>query len=181
MNRDGVQSSIRRNLGIAADKTGKEPLAEQGIAEMMSDLYINFADPLNHNTLFTWHIMLNKGNNKLNDIGRYCTHKEPMHVVSVPFHDPSIHFEATPSYIVPTEIERFIDWFNTTSPDGTTPLSPLTRSAISNLYFVSVHPFEDGNGRIARALAEKVLSQSLKHPTLIALSHTIKIWSQRIL
>ncbi len=70
-------------------------------------------------------------------------------------------------------MKRFIRWFNQTSPTGKTPLSALTRAGIAHWYFVTIHPFEDGNGRIARALAEKALSQNLGQPTLIALSHII--------
>jgi len=64
------------------------------------------------------------------------------------------------------EMSAFIDWFNTTSPLGKSPLPALTRASIAHLYFVSIHPFEDGNGRIARALVEKVLAQHLEQPTL---------------
>lgn len=70
-------------------------------------------------------------------------------------------------------MEQFIDWFNRTAPGEKATLSPLVRAGIAHLYFVTIHPFEDGNGRIGRALAEKALSQSLGKPTLIALSSTI--------
>ncbi|MDQ6968642.1 MAG: Fic family protein, partial [Mariprofundaceae bacterium] len=65
-------------------------------------------------------------------------------------------------------------WFNRTSPDGKHPLPALIRAGMAHFHFVSIHPFEDGNGRIARALSEKILAQSLKQPTLIALSHVIE-------
>jgi len=71
-------------------------------------------------------------------------------------------------------MKRFIAWFNATAPGGKTPLPALTRAAIAHLYFVCIHPFEDGNGRIGRALAEKSLAQNLGQPSLIALAYTIE-------
>src|SRR5690606_21218339 len=67
-----------------------------------------------------------------------------------------------------------IKWFQDTAPDGRNPLPALTRAGIAHLYFVCIHPLEDGNGRIGRAIAEKALAQSFGQPTLIALSHTIQ-------
>jgi Fic family protein len=75
---------------------------------------------------------------------------------------------------VPDEMKRFVSWFNDTAPDGKHPLPALTRSGIAHLYFVCIHPFEDGNGRIGRALAEKSLAQNLGQPSLIALAYTIE-------
>jgi Fic family protein len=85
-----------------------------------------------------------------------------------PMHEPRVHFEAPPSMRVPEEIARFIDWFNRTAPSGAAPLHALTRAGIAHLYFESIHPFEDGNGRIGRAIAEKALAQSFGQPTLTA-------------
>jgi Fic family protein len=85
-----------------------------------------------------------------------------------------VHFEAPPSKVIPQEMTAFNIWFNRTAPGGKQPLPALTRAGIAHLYFVSVHPFEDGNGRIGRAIAEKSLAQNLQRPTLIALAHTIE-------
>ena len=71
-------------------------------------------------------------------------------------------------------MKRFITWFNDTAPRGKNPLPALTRAGIAHLYFVCIHPFEDGNGRIGRALAEKSLAQNLGQPSLIALAYTIE-------
>lgn len=173
LNRDSIQSSIRRKFGLSVDNR-KIPPAEHGIAGMMVDLYQNFSTTLSHETLFYWHKMLTNGRHDLNDMGRYRTHEEPMQVISGRIDNPKIHFEAPPSKIVTQEMDRFIAWFNDTAPGGKSPLSALIRSAIAHLYFVSIHPFEDGNGRMARAVAEKSLSQSLGAPTLIALAHAIE-------
>jgi Fic family protein len=75
---------------------------------------------------------------------------------------------------MPAEMQRFNTWFNSTAPQGSQPLPALTRAGLVHLYFVCIHPFEDGNGRIGRALAEKSLAQNLRHPSLIALAYTIE-------
>lgn len=172
LNRDSVQSSIRRQLGLVSDHR-RVPPAEQGIGEMMVDLYRNFAGPLDHDTLFGWHRMLTSGRRDLRDIGRYRTHPEPMQVVSGKIYDPKVHFEAPPSERVEAEMTRFLAWFNATSPTASNPLPVLARAGIAHLYFESIHPFEDGNGRVGRAIAEKVLAQSLGSPTLTAIAATI--------
>jgi Fic family protein len=89
-------------------------------------------------------------------------------VVSGAIHDPKVHFEAPPSASVPAEMTRFIDWFNRSAPGNSEALPALTRAGIAHLYFICIHPFEDGNGRIGRAIVEKVLAQNLGHPTLTA-------------
>lgn len=173
LNRESIQSSIRRNFGLATDNR-KIPAAEHGIADMMVDVYQDFACPLSHEILFKWHRMVTNGRQDLTDIGSYRTHAEPMQVVSGYLHALTIHFEAPPSDDVPAEMERFLQWFNRTGPDGKEPLPPLTRAALAHLYFVCIHPFEDGNGRIGRAIAEKAIAQCLHQPSLVALSQVIQ-------
>ena len=172
LNRESLQSSIRRNFGLATDNRKVSP-AEQGIAEMMVELHRNFDRPLTDQLLFHWHELLMKGRRDLKDLGRYRTDVEPMQVVSGPIHEPKVHFEAPPSALVPSEMARFVQWLAATAPGSKDPLPTLTRAGIAHLYFVSVHPFEDGNGRIGRAIAEKVISEGLGQATLIALSNTI--------
>ena len=172
LDRASVQSSLRKQLGLATDERRVRP-AERGIAEMMVDLYRSFAEPLSEEMLFRWHRMVMSGSRNLRDVGRYRTGAEPMQVVSGPIGDARVHFEAPPSSRVPSEMKRFIAWFNRTAPAREEPLSALTRAGIAHLYFESIHPFEDGNGRIGRAIAEKALAQSLGQPTLTALAATI--------
>ena len=173
LDRVSVQSSLRRQFGLGTDDR-RIPPAESGIAQMMVDLYKNFKAPLTHETMFAWHSMLMNGAQRINTIGDYRTHPEPMQVVSPNLANPKVHFEAPPSSEVKEEMDEFISWFNETAPEGKRPLPALTRAAITHLYFVSIHPFEDGNGRIGRALSEKSLAQNLDHPSLIALAYTIE-------
>ena len=172
LDRSSVQSSIRRQLGLAIDHR-KIGAAEQGVSEMMVDLHRTYAEPLSHDMLFRWHRMLTMGRRDLKNVGSYRTHVEPMQVVSGAIHDPKVHFEAPPSASLPAEMSRFIEWFNCSSPGNAEPFPALTRAGIAHLYFICIHPFEDGNGRIGRAIVEKVLAQSLGHPTLTALAETI--------
>lgn len=172
LNRDSLQSSIGKNFGLLTDLRKINP-AEYGVSEMMIDLYKNFSIPLTHDQLFQWHRMLMNGRQDLKNIGSYRTHEEEMQIISGRIDKPTIHFEAPASKQVMTEMEQFIEWFNNTSPSGKTPLPYCTRASIAHLYFETIHPFEDGNGRIGRAIAEKVIAQSLRQPFLSTLSQTI--------
>lgn len=169
LDRESLQSSIRKQLGLQADERAIPP-AEQGVAEMVVDLYESFRTPLAHETLLRWHRTLLKGRKGIQDIGRYRTNPEPMQVVSGAMHQPNVHFEAPPSPTVPTEMNAFISWFNRSR----NRLPILARAGIAHSYFVSIHPFEDGNGRIGRAVSEKAMAEALDQPTLIALAQTIE-------
>ncbi len=166
LNRDSLHSSILRNFGLKTDNRKISP-AEQGIVKMMLDLYHNFTKPLSHKALCNWNSMITNDSN-------YRSSKEPMQVVSGSVYNPKIHFEAPPSDRLHKEMNIFIEWFNTSNPKGKTPLLPLMRAGVAHLYFVCIHPFEDGNGRVARALAEKSLSQCIGQPSLISLSKIIE-------
>jgi Fic family protein len=171
LDRASVQSSIRRELGLAAGRRAGR--AEQGIAELMVNLYRSFADPLSAETLLLWHRMLLKGRSDLRDVGRYRSSGDPMQIVSGQVGAPRVHFEAPPGSQVPREMQRFLTWFNQSAPDGPHALPALTRAGLAHLYFESIHPFEDGNGRIGRAISQKALAQSLGQPTLTALATTM--------
>jgi Fic family protein len=172
LDRASVQSSIQSQLGLFDDNRRVKP-AERGVSEMMIDLYKTFSAPLTSKTFFKWHRMLMGGRRDLTDVGRYRTSAEPMQVLSGATGSPKVHFEAPPSRKVPAEMARFIGWFNRTAPTSAEPLPALTRAGVAHLYFESIHPLEDGNGRIGRALAEKSLAQTLGQPSLIALAATI--------
>ncbi|RUU13606.1 Fic family protein [Mesorhizobium sp. USDA-HM6] len=173
LNRESLQSSLRQQLGLGTE-TRRIPPAERGIAEMMADVYLHFADPLSHRTLYTWHKMVMSGERRIETIGNYRQHVDAMQIVSNRLDKPKVHFEAPPSARVKTEMDAFAAWFNDSAPKGKTPLPALTRAGIAHLYFESIHPFEDGNGRIGRALCEKALAQNLGEPSLIALAYTIE-------
>lgn len=172
LDRESVQSSIRRQLGLAVDKQKVRP-TEAGIAEMHVNAFKTFSEPLSHDTLFAWHGMVASGRRDLEVIGRYRDHAEPMRVVSGTGAKQRIHFEAPPSKRVEAEMRAFIRWFNAGAPGGDLSIPILARAGIAHLWFESIHPFEDGNGRIGRAVAEKAIMQRLLHPSVTALSSTL--------
>ncbi len=163
LERASMQSSIKRHFGLNADLK-PESKKESGMAELLCNVYETFNRPLTDEMLWEWHSMLFKGQ------GQYRTHPEPMQIVSRRLDSHEVFFEAPPSDNVPHEMAKFIEWFNMTAQSE--PI--LVRAAIAHVYFESIHPFEDGNGRIGRILVEKVLSQGVEQPILISVSKTIE-------
>ncbi|ALA25049.1 cell filamentation protein Fic [Piscirickettsia salmonis] len=168
LNRDSVQSSVRKELGLTVNHYKASP-AEAGVAEMMVKLYQNIAEPLTETMLFDWHKMLMNGRRDLDYIGSYRSHAEAMQIVSGPDYNRKIHYEAPPSQNVASEMSTFLDWFITPEKN----ISAITRAAIAHLWFESIHPFEDGNGRIGRAIAEKALAQGVSVPIMTMLAKVL--------
>ena len=171
LDRASVQSSIQRQMGLAGDNRRVGP-AERGASEIIAHLYKTLSAPLPEEMLSAWHRTLMSGRRDLADAGRCRTGAEPRQVLSGPMGSPRIRFEAPPSQKVASETARFIDWFNRAAPGHEQPLPALTRAGVTHLYFESIHPFEDGNGRLGRA-APKCLAQNLGQPSLIALAAAI--------
>lgn len=168
LNRDSVQASLRQQMGLGGEAM-RIPPRERGITEMMADLYRSFDRRPTHKSLYGWHKMVMSGERAIDTIGAYRRHDDAMQIVSGAVGRQKVHFEAPPSNRIKPEMMAFINWFN-----GSKKLPALTRAGMAHLYFESIHPFEDGNGRIGRALSEKALAQSLGQPTLIALAYTIE-------
>ena len=173
LSRTDVISSVRKNMGLVSEMPVKDKRA-QGVGELMIKVRNSFAAPLSEKMLLDWHSLLMSYRKNL-ETGKWRTQNEPMQVISGAIGKIKVHFEAPPSVEIPAEMQRFIDWFNATAPGGRKeiPKAPI-RSAIAHLYFESIHPFEDGNGRIGRAIAEKALSQGLGRPVLLSLSRAIE-------
>ncbi len=173
-NRKDVLSSIRKNLGL---HTGPEHIRDKsalGLGELMIDVRNTFNESLTQEKLFAWHEMLLRQNKKIEG-GKWRTHEDPMQVVSGTIGKEKVHFEAPPSSAVPLEMERFIQWFNNTAPGEKYEIRKASvRAAVAHLYFETIHPFEDGNGRIGRAIAEKALSQTIGRPVVLSLSRAIE-------
>jgi Fic family protein len=175
LNREDVFSSIKKNLGLHDGNRHVKDRRAVGIAELMLDVRNSWQVPLTEETLFSWHRML-LGDSRRILVGAWRTHEEPMQIVSGAIGREKVHYEAPPSSRVPQEMEQFIAWFNQTDRESGSVLrqAPI-RCAIAHLYFESIHPFEDGNGRIGRAIAEKALSQGLGRPVLLSLSEAIQV------
>jgi Fic family protein len=166
-------SSIRNNLKLNTPPVLVKDGRARGIARLMVDVRKTFREPLSRESLFEWHRMLLssfEGVGRIS-IGAWRSHPEPMQVISGSPGRIKVHFEAPASKDIPEEMDKFIHWFNRTAPGQPDAIVPgPVRAAVAHLYFESLHPFEDGNGRIGRALAEKALSQDLGRPVLISLS-----------
>lgn len=156
---DQVRSSIARRLGM--DIAGLKPAdrAVEGVVDMMLDATQNFKDALTAERLFGWHAALfpagRSGMHKIVVGGWRTAESGPMQVVSGAIGRETIHFEAPAADRLAGEMRRFLNWFN-----GQTDADPVLKAAIAHLWFVTVHPFEDGNGRIARAIADLQLARS---------------------
>lgn len=173
-NRKDVLSSIRKNLGLHNSPEHIKDKKAEGLGELLIDVRNSYKEPLTSAKLFAWHRMLLQETKNIR-VGKWRNHPEPMQVISGAIGKEKVHYEAPPSAMVEQEMNRFIDWFNNTAPGGPQEIkiAPV-RSAIAHLYFESIHPFEDGNGRIGRAIAEKALSQTIGRPVMLSLSRTIE-------
>ena len=174
ISRKDVLSSIKRNIGLSVKDSTVRDVRAKGIASMLVNVHNSYQQTLTKETLFEWHSMLFSKNTNIS-VGAWRSHEEPMQVVSGSIGKEVVHFEAPASSDVPNEMDAFIDWFNRTAPLARDEIKfAAVRSAIAHLYFESIHPFEDGNGRIGRAIAEKALLQSIGYPLLISLSSSIE-------
>jgi Fic family protein len=168
-----VRSSIARKLGVEAAGLPKPTRAIDGIVDMMLDATRNAALPLTAERLWGWHSALFptgwSGLNRIT-VGAWRTDEDgPMQVVSGPMGRERVHFQGPDAKRVAGEMQRFLDWFNGAagqekiSPSLTLiepVLDPVLKAAVAHLWFVTIHPFDDGNGRIARAVAEMALARS---------------------
>jgi Fic family protein len=169
-----VMSSIKKNLGLSTDKSPSNKNTI-GLGKMLMDARNTFNEPLSEKKLLHWHALLMSNNKKIN-AGVYRRGEEPMQIISGSVSDPTVHFEGPPSSRVPDEMAQFIAWFNQDKPNKKDWRlnAPPVKAAIAHLYFESIHPFEDGNGRIGRVIAEKALSKGFGRPLFLSLSKTIE-------
>jgi Fic family protein len=153
-----VRSSIARRLGIACYGLPEPTRDVDGVVEMMLDATQGFREPLTEERLSAWHASLfPTGMSGMTRIitGAYRDDsKGPMQVVSGPVGRDRIHFQAPDASRLPAEMARFINWFEEEQID------PVVKAAIAHLWFVTIHPFEDGNGRIGRAIMDMALSRA---------------------
>lgn len=170
LSRPDVVSSLQNQLGLSEGKVPVKDGAAEGVARLMVDVRRTWSEPLTESRLFLWHEMLLKASSGIK-VGRWRTHEEAMQVVLGAIGRLTVHFEAPPSSQVPGEMAAFIRWFN---EDALQIKHAPVRAAITHLYFESIHPFEDGNGRIGRALVEKALSQAIGRPSVLSLSQVIQ-------
>lgn len=152
-----VRSSVARRLGVGDQKAPSAPRDVEGLLDIMNDAVTRCADDVTHERLHAWQAALfptgYSGMTKIR-VGGYREHAEPMQIVSGRIGKEQVHYEAPPSARVPEEMERLLQWFNAgIEPDR------LVQCALTHLWFETIHPFEDGNGRIGRVWVDLVLAR----------------------
>lgn len=156
---DEVRSSIARRLGIPVGGLSEASRTVEGVVQMMLDATQRYDEPLTTQRLFDWHSALfpvGHGARSRLTIGAWRRDEQgPMQVVSGSLAEPRVHFEAPAAERVPGEMAQFLDWMN-----APTVQDPVLRAAVAHFWFVTIHPFDDGNGRIARAIADLVLARA---------------------
>ncbi len=155
-----VRSSIARRLGMDIPGLIPSDRHVDGVVQMMLDATQQYGDPLTEMRLFDWHgALFPTGRSGMYPIvvadWRKNTKNDPMQVVSGPKGREKVHFQAPDSDRLPAEMKRFLHWFN-----DETPIDPILKAAIAHFWFVTIHPFEDGNGRISRAIADMQLARA---------------------
>ena len=163
LDREQVRSSIARRLGMDIGALAPVDRNVEGAVEMMLDATQNYAAPLTQARLFDWHAALfptgRSGMTKIR-VGAWRDGKSgPMQVVSGPVGRERVHYEAPAAPLVEREMRAFLAWFNDRDS-----VDPVLRAALAHLWFVTIHPFDDGNGRIARAIADMALARSEQSP-----------------
>ena len=157
LNYEQVRSSVARRLGINTAGLVTSPRDVEGVVEMMLDSTQNYSEPLTEDRLFGWHAALfptgYSGMHKIT-VARYRT--EEMQIVSGAMGKEKVHYEAVAATDVEKEMKLFLDWFN----DDTIQIDPVLKAAIAHFWFIIIHPFDDGNGRIARAISDRMLARS---------------------
>jgi len=156
LNPDNVRSSLARRMGLEAAGTRPVDRSVEGIVEMMLDATQNYALPLTEERLFGWHAALfPTGRSGMRKITAGAWRTGGMEVVSGPIGKEKVHFEGPGPEIVGREMRGFLAWYEDKAEDT----EPLIKAGLAHLYFVTIHPFEDGNGRIARAITEMSLGR----------------------
>lgn len=171
--RQDVMSSIKNKIGIHSSISHIKDKNARGIGELMVDVRNNFKTKLTEDLIKEWHKILFENSNSIN-AGKYRVGEEPMVIISGAYGREKVHYQAPPSEIVPNEMQSFINWYNNYKVESIDIKNALIKTSIAHLYFESIHPFEDGNGRIGRAIAEKCLAESFNRPLIMSLSSTIE-------
>jgi Fic family protein len=158
-----VRSSIARRLGMDIGALKPADRNVEGVVEMMLDATRHYDQPLTAARLFAWHASLfptgHSGMTKIRTGAWRDDSKGPMQVVSGPIGNERVHYEAPNAGRLAGEMTPFLDWF-----EGKDPIDPVLKAGLAHLWFVTIHPFDDGNGRIARAIADMALARSEKSP-----------------
>jgi Fic family protein len=175
LDRESVRSSL---LSLITSDTLPDNSDQKaaGAASLLVDVRKNWQTPLTHDLLGKWQSMAVPEQRYTSIMrGAYRNDPSPMQIVSGPYGREKVHYEAPPAIQVPDEMVRLIDWYNQNSPlSGDKTIPGIARAGIAHLWFEVIHPFDDGNGRVGRAIADHALSQSLGYPTTACLATAIE-------
>ena len=160
LNADDVRSSVAWQLGIDRAGVPSSDRYIEGVVEVMFDAVHHFDEPLTQERLFGWHQALFPSPSRLLHltIGDWRQGNAPMQVVSGRYGKEKVHYEAPPSYAVPSMMQELLSWINHNDND------PLLKAAVAHLWFVTIHPFSDGNGRLARTITDMLMAKSDNTP-----------------
>lgn len=172
LSREDLMSSIRNRLGLNSTFKNIKDKRSENIILLMLQVRENYQERLTEKTIKGWHQTLFNGSRYIN-AGVYRQGNEPMQIISGAMGKEIIHYEAPPSAVIAQEMKQFIKWYNAFKTDGNIQKA-IVKTAIGHLYFESIHPFEDGNGRIGRALVEKCLAESLNRQIILSVSTAIE-------
>ena len=175
LDRESVRSSL---LSLITSDTLPDNTDQKaaGAASLLVDVRKNWQTSLTHDLLGKWQSMAVPEQRYTSILrGAYRNDPSPMQIVSGPYGRDKVHYEAPPATLVPDEMARLIDWYNQTSPlSGDKTIHGIARAGIAHLWFEVIHPFDDGNGRVGRAIADHALSQFLGYPTTACLATAIE-------
>lgn len=175
LDRESVRSSLLSLITSDTLPINSDQKAA-GAAMLLVDVRKNWQIPLAHDLLGRWQSMAVPEQRYTSILrGAYRNDLSPMQIVSGPYGHEKVHYEAPTAIQVPDEMVRFVDWYNQTSPlSGNKSITGIARAGIAHLWFEVIHPFDDGNGRVGRAIADHALSQSLGYPTSACLATVIE-------
>lgn len=167
LNLDAVRSSVARRLGLEDPSSGPVSRNVEGLLDAMADASQRWQEPLTSERLYGWQAALfPTGFSGIHRIKVGVFRDAPIAVMSGPAGREKVHYEAPSPELIPAQMQRFLQWFEASRPPGTEPLADgIVRAGLAHLWFETLHPFEDGNGRVGRAIIDMALAQDVRQST----------------
>jgi len=177
INPQSVRSSIAKRLGLDLHGAPAVDKKIEGLVDVLQDASTALNEPLTLERMCAWHgALFPTGYSGMHKIDVGTLRSSTMKIISGPVGKDKIYFEAPPAEVLAVFVQRFADWFNASHPKtGSSPVDGIVRASISHLWFETLHPFDDGNGRIGQAILQLALGQNMGAPgRIVTLSHQIE-------